>query len=152
MNTQQRFQSACASTQSDQSSLSAWKKFAAMGIKIVSSEDFDQTAGWSEFSLGAHVRRYVSCRCGSTSRKHAYIILTPLKPHFYIAKLGFTRVYVIFLISAQNIDRGYSFEPSRRGGSNEYPQSMFWAEIWKLSEIFCLTISFFGGNVFSIFD
>ena len=23
----------------------------------------------------------------------------------------------------------------RRGGSNEYPQSMFWAEIWKLSEI-----------------
>ena len=31
----------------------------------------------------------------------------------------------IFLISAQNIDCGYSLEPSRRGGSNEYPQSMF---------------------------
>ena len=30
----------------------------------------------------------------------------------------------IFLISAQNIDRGYSLEPPRRGGSNEYPQSM----------------------------
>ena len=27
-----------------------------------------------------------------TSRKHAYIILTPLKPHFYIVKLGFTGV------------------------------------------------------------
>ena len=31
----------------------------------------------------------------------------------------------IFHISAQNIDCGYSLEPSRRGGSNEYPQSMF---------------------------
>ena len=31
----------------------------------------------------------------------------------------------IFLISVQNIDYGYSLEPPRRGGSNEYPQSMF---------------------------
>ena len=31
----------------------------------------------------------------------------------------------IFHISAQNINCGYSLEPSRRGGSNEYPQSMF---------------------------
>ena len=53
----------------------------------------------------------------------------PLKPHFYTVKLGFTGVYIIFLISAQNIDRGYSLEPPRRGGSNEYPQSMFCAEI-----------------------
>ena len=30
----------------------------------------------------------------------------------------------IFLNSAQNIDCGYSLEPPRRGGSNEYPQSM----------------------------
>ena len=40
------------------------------------------------------------------SRKHAYIILTPLKPHFYIVyfyivKLGFTGIYTIFLISAE---------------------------------------------------
>ena len=49
----------------------------------------------------------------------------PIKPHFYIVKLGFTGVYIIFLISAQNIDCGYSLEPPRRGGSNEYPQSMF---------------------------
>ena len=39
----------------------------------------------------------------------------PLKPHFYIVKLGFTGVYIIFLMSAQK----------HRGGSNEYPQSMF---------------------------
>ena len=31
----------------------------------------------------------------------------------------------IFHISAQNIDCGYSLEPPRRGGSNAYPQSMF---------------------------
>ena len=48
----------------------------------------------------------------------------PLKPHFYIVKLGFTGVYIIFLISPQNIDYGYSLESPRRGGSNGYPQSM----------------------------
>ena len=37
----------------------------------------------------------------------------PLKPHFYIVKLGFTGVYTIFHISAQNIDCGYSLEPPR---------------------------------------
>ena len=31
----------------------------------------------------------------------------------------------IFHNSAQNIDCGYSLEPPRRGGSNEYPQFMF---------------------------
>ena len=31
----------------------------------------------------------------------------------------------IFHISLQNIDCGYSLEPPRRGGTNEYPQSMF---------------------------
>ena len=31
----------------------------------------------------------------------------------------------IFHISTQNIDCGYSLEPPRRGGSNEYSQSMF---------------------------
>ena len=31
----------------------------------------------------------------------------------------------IFPVSAQNIDCGYSLEPPRRGGSNEYPQSIF---------------------------
>ena len=31
----------------------------------------------------------------------------------------------IFHIFVQNIDCGYSLEPPRRCGSNEYPQSMF---------------------------
>ena len=76
----------------------------------------------------------------------------PLKPHFYIVKLGFTGVYIIFLISAQNIGYVYSLEPPRRGGSNEYPQSMFWAEIWKISEFFIWKFSFFGGKRFSVFE
>ena len=38
----------------------------------------------------------------------------------------------IFHIPVQNIDRGYSLEPPRRGGSNEYPQSMFFNKIRKI--------------------
>ena len=38
----------------------------------------------------------------------------------------------IFHTSAQNIACGYSLEPPRRGSSNEYPQSMFSAEIRKI--------------------
>ena len=34
----------------------------------------------------------------------------------------------IFLIFAQNIDCGYTLEPPQWGGSNEYPQSMFWSK------------------------
>ena len=49
----------------------------------------------------------------------------PLKPHFYIVKLGFTGVYIIFHISAQNIDCGY-----------EYPQSMFLSRHKKNIRIF----------------
>ena len=41
----------------------------------------------------------------------------PLKPHFYIAKLGYAGVYYFFLFLFQNIDR--------RGGSNVYSQSVF---------------------------
>ena len=75
----------------------------------------------------------------------------PLKPHFYTVKLGFTGVYNIFLISAQNIDCGYLLEPPHRGGSNGYPQSIFLAEIWKISEFFIWKFSVFFGVKFSIY-
>ena len=48
----------------------------------------------------------------------------PLKPHFYIVKLGLTGVYIIFLISAQKHRLRVLVRTARRGGSNEYPQSM----------------------------
>ena len=49
----------------------------------------------------------------------------PLKPHFYIVKLGFTGCTLFLLFLHKNIDCGYLLEPPRRGDSNEYPQSMF---------------------------
>ena len=59
-------------------------------------------------------------------RKHAYSnilkILQPKKENFQIKNSD------IFHIPAQNIDCGYSLEPPRRGGSNEYQQSMFLAK------------------------
>ena len=64
-------------------------------------------------------------------RKHAYSnilkILQSKKGKFSDKKNS-----DVFHISAQNIDCGYSLEPPRRGGSNEYPQSMFISKIRKL--------------------
>ena len=67
----------------------------------------------------------------------------PLKPHFYIEKLGYAGVYLFFLFLLQNIDCGYSLEPPRRGGSNEYPQSMFWSKNKKNIKEFLLKIFIF---------
>ena len=75
----------------------------------------------------------------------------PLKPHFYIVKLGFIGVCITFHISVQNIYCGYSLEPPRRGGSNEYPQSMVWTEIWKISEKFLLENFHFLVVKFSVY-
>ena len=54
---------------------------------------------------------------------------TPIQIYrkFYHKKMAIFQIKNsnIFHISAQNIDCGYSLEPPRRGGSNEYPQSMF---------------------------
>ena len=43
-------------------------------------------------------------------------------------KLLKLKIFGIFLIFAQKIDCGYTLEPPRGGGSNEYPQSMFWSK------------------------
>ena len=42
-----------------------------------------------------------------------------------IVKLGYAGVYLFFIFLFQNIVCGYSLEPPRQDGSNEYPQSMF---------------------------
>ena len=75
----------------------------------------------------------------------------PLKPHFYIVKLGFTGVYIIFLISAQKHRLWYSLELPHWGSSNMYPQSIFRAEILKISEFFYLKIFQFLQVKFSIY-
>ena len=59
------------------------------------------------------------------------------------------KCFAIFLIFAQNIDCGYKLEPPRRGGSNEYPQSMFWSKNKKIrytpANPFCYVKVGFGG-------
>ena len=69
-----------------------------------------------------------------TLRKHTYSnilkILQPKKENFQIKKFD------IFHFSAQNTDCVYSLELPRWGSSNEYPQSMFWAEIWKIWDLY----------------
>ena len=116
---------------------------------------------------------FVICSSFGALRRLCFIMKTclynfdPLKPHFYLVKLGFTGVYIIFLISAQKhrlwvlvrtasprrfsqvptnyvLDCGYSSEPPHRGGSHKYPQTMFWAEIWKISVFFIWKFSVFG--------
>ena len=63
------------------------------------------------------------CTKNTSLQKHAYSnilkIFPPKNENFQI------KISDIFHISAQNIDCGYSLEPPRRGGSNEYPQAMF---------------------------
>ena len=59
-----------------------------------------------------------------TLRKHVYSNILKISPpkkneNFEIKKSH------IFHTLLKNIDCGYSLEPTRRGGSNEYPQSMF---------------------------
>ena len=49
----------------------------------------------------------------------------PLKPHFYIVKLGFTGVYIFVLISAQKHKLWVIFRTSSASGSNMYQQSVF---------------------------
>ena len=53
----------------------------------------------------------------------------------------------IFLIFAQNIDCGYKLEPPRRGGSNEYPQSMFWSKNKKIGMPLQTPVSLYKSGV-----
>ena len=65
----------------------------------------------------------------------------------------------IFHISAQNIDCGYSLEPPRRSGSNEYPQSMFLSRNKKNNvypckpQFYYIKVGFNGGqNIIGVFS
>ena len=53
------------------------------------------------------IDRETKCGIGSPSQKH----VTPLKPHFYIVKVGFTGgIHYFFLFLLKNIDCRYSLE------------------------------------------
>ena len=83
-----------------------------------------------------------------TLRKNAYSnilrILPPKNENFQMKNS--VRVH----ISGQKTDCGYSFKPPRRGGSNEYPQSMFFSRNKKNNEhpckpqFYCIKVGFKG--------
>ena len=87
----------------------------------------------------------------NTLRKHAYSnilkILQPRKENFQIKNSD------IFLTSVQNINCGYSLEPPRLGGFNEYPQSMFLSRNKKNnvypcnSQVYYIKVGFKGVNI-----
>ena len=83
-------------------------------------------AGATEYSFGdlPHPPHFFRFSPTLAFRKHAYSntlkILPPKNGNFSDKK-----ILIFFHISAQIIDCGYSLEPPRRGGFNEYPQSMF---------------------------
>ena len=58
-----------------------------------------------------------------------HILLSKLIYDVQGKKRAFILFNIIFSYFAKNIDCGYSLEPPRQGGSNEYPQPMFRAEI-----------------------
>ena len=64
----------------------------------------------------------------------------PITLHFYIVKLGFTGVYIIFLFLLQNIDCGYSLEPPQRVATISV-----WSKTMKNIKIFQLKIAIFTG-------
>ena len=106
--------------------------YACCSIKgtLANSEDPGQT-------LQRLIRVYTVCI--------KYNITKTYLNNFYVVKLGFTwlGIHYFSLFLFKIIDCWYSLELSHRGDSNEYSQSMFWAEIWKKYQTFYLkTISF----------
>ena len=70
----------------------------------------------------------------------------PLKPHFYIVKLGFVGVDIIFLILLKNIECVYSLEPPRREGLTSTHNPCF-EQKYEKYQFFYLKIFSFGGEI-----
>ena len=68
-------------------------------------------------------------------------------------KFSDKKIIYFLYITAQNIDCGYSLEPPRRGGSNEYPQSMFLSRNKKINvyplkpQFYYIKVWFKGVNI-----
>ena len=76
----------------------------------------------------------------------------PLKPHFYIVKLGFTWVYVIFHISAQNIDFGTRWNRLGEAVLTSTHNLCFEQKSEKYQNLLSEIFHSFGGKIFSIFE
>ena len=87
-----------------------------------------------------------------------FVIITKTRLFEYIETFTsknrkFSDKKLIFYISAQNIDCGYSLEPPRRGATNEYPQSMFLSRNKKNNiypckpEFYCIKVGIVGVKI-----
>ena len=86
-----------------------------------------------------------SLSTNSPLRKHAYSNIYKISPpkteNFQIKNSD------IFHTSGQNIDWG-SLEPPRRGGSNEYPQSMFLINVYPCKpQFYYIKVGFKGVKI-----
>ena len=116
--------------------MSLWKTSDPLGGAIFYPKAIIWTILLEVYKVKLHTKYQRPRPSSFSTTKTCLYNFDTLKPHFYIVKLGFTGVYIIFLISTQKHRLLYSLEPPHRCGSNEYPQPMFWAEVWKLSEFF----------------
>ena len=72
---------------------------------------------------------------------------------FFFFLFIFICLFLFFHISAQNRDFGYSLEPPRLGGSNEYPQSIFFSKNKKNNvypckpQFYCIKVGFNGVKI-----
>ena len=122
-------------------------------IPRVRSAGFSATGQYLQFrfSVRSGISRSRFAVNVFTLRKLAYSnilkILPPKNGNFQIKNSD------IFHIFAQNIDCGYSLEPPRRGGSNEYPQSMFLSRNKKNNvypckpQFYCIKVGFKGVKI-----
>ena len=80
---------------------------------LLSTEAFYSILSFCLRTSNALIRLWLFSYARCVITKTCLYNFDPLKPQSYIVKLGFTRVYIIFLIFAQNINCGYSLEPHR---------------------------------------
>ena len=93
-------------TISSRSSMFAWRKIASMAIEDTSSEDSDQNARMRRLIWNLAVRTWRKV----WHQENIPIQFWPLKPHFYIVKLGYT-LFFLFLLKKHRL--WYLLEPPR---------------------------------------
>ena len=113
--------------------------------------------GWSKNVINIASNEFVQKRALHETKKSPHYENMPIQiywkvNHWKIENFQ-TKNSNIFHISAQNIDFGYSLEPPLRGGSNEYPQSMFLSRNKKNNvypckpQFHCIKVGFKGVKI-----
>ena len=76
----------------------------------------------------------------------------PLKPHFYRVKLGFTGVYIIFLISAQKQIVGTRYNRPAEAVITSTHSLCFEQKYENYQNFFHLKVFISGGKILNIFE